>query len=78
MSTITNNDITRRIARLEKLGRDLAEEAAVFEENNDPLYHDERRNYVSAILDAVGGLAAARDLLAFVRSRLDQAEVPVG
>jgi hypothetical protein len=65
-------------ARLEKLGHDLAEEAAVFEEGNDPLDHDQRRNYVSAILDAVGGLAAARDVLAFVRGRLTQDEVPVG
>jgi hypothetical protein len=36
---------------------------------NDPLRHEERRSYVSAILDAVGGLGTARDVLAYVRQR---------
>jgi hypothetical protein len=53
ITNLTTADLSRRIARLEKLGRDLADEAAVFEDGNDPLRHEERRSYVSAILDAV-------------------------
>jgi hypothetical protein len=70
ITNLTAQDLTRRIARLEKLGRDLADEAAVFEDGNDPLRHEERRSYVSAILDAVGGLGTARDVLAYVRQRM--------
>jgi hypothetical protein len=70
--------LTSRIHRLEKLSRDLTEQAAVFEEGNDLLDGDERRNYVAAILEAVGDLAAARDLLASVRVRLAGLKIPVG
>jgi hypothetical protein len=77
--TMSRTDtLSARIHRLEKLSRDLTEQAAVFEEGNDLLDGDERRNYVASILEAVGDLAAARDLLASVRVRLAGLKIPVG
>ena len=74
ITNLTAPDLVRRIARLEQLGRDLAEEAAVFVDGDDPLRNEERRNYVAAILDAVGGLGTASDVLAYVRQRMDWGE----
>jgi hypothetical protein len=64
------NDITKRITRLEQLGRDLAAEADEWKLCDDPLTPEERRQYLSDVLDTVTGLATARDVLAWVKIRL--------
>jgi hypothetical protein len=66
------------ISRLEKLGRDLAEEADVFSDGDDSLTHEERQAYINDLLTASVGLATARNVLANVHQRLYREEVYTG
>jgi hypothetical protein len=78
MKQLNTNDIARRIARLEKLSRDLADEADVFSDGDDPLTREERQAYINDLLTASGGLATARSVLANVHQRLYREEVYTG
>jgi hypothetical protein len=64
------NDLKGRIARLEKLGRGLALEAALLKDGNDPLLYRERRLYLKGIQDARAGVETARATLAGACRRL--------
>jgi hypothetical protein len=65
-------DLTARIERLDRLSRGLAREVLRWKEGDDPLLYVERREYLSAIQDALAGVEAARVALVRVRQRLEQ------
>jgi hypothetical protein len=74
--TLNSNDIVARIDRLEKLGRDLANEASrcQLEEARGGIETEEFREYVNNLLTAVTGLALARGILVAVWRRLEREE----
>jgi hypothetical protein len=71
--TLIRNDIVARIARLERLGRDLANAAGrcQLEEARGGIDTVEFRQYVNTLLTAVTGLALARGILVAVWRRLE-------
>jgi hypothetical protein len=64
------HDLKGRIARLAKLARGLALEAARLKEGNDPLLYRERRLYLKGIQDALAGVETARAALAGAARRI--------
>ncbi len=65
------HDLKGRIARLEKLARGLALEAARLKEGDGPLLYRERRLYLKGIHDALAGAEAARAALAGAVRRME-------
>ncbi len=65
------HDLRGRIARLEKLARGLALEAARLKEGDDPLLYRERRLYLKGIQDALDGAETARAALAGAARRME-------
>lgn len=63
--------ITRRVIRLDALSRELALEITTWRAAQDPLLYLERKDLVSALQDALGGVESARVLLVKVGLRLD-------
>jgi hypothetical protein len=74
--TRNRNDIVARIDQLEKLGRDLANEAGrcQWEEARGGIDTEAFREYVNTLLTAVTGLALARGVLVAVWRRLERGE----
>ena len=58
------NDLKGRIARLEKLARGLALEAALLKDGDGPLLFRERRAYLKGIQDALAEAETAPAALA--------------
>jgi hypothetical protein len=73
---LNRNDIVTRIDRLEKLGRDLANEAGrcQLEEARGGINTEEFRNYVNELMTAVTGLALVRGILVAVWCGLERGE----
>lgn len=70
MHSMTVEDLTSRVRRLEQLSRGLSREVTIWKAGDDPLLYVERRAYLNAILDALAGVEAARVTLAKARERL--------
>jgi hypothetical protein len=70
---IRENDVYARLRRLEELGRGLAKEVSIWREGNDPLLYLERKAYINAIQDALGGIESARVALAKALQRIQPA-----
>jgi hypothetical protein len=69
---VDNNDIRRRVERLDQLSRGLAKEIVFVKAANDPLLYLERKPYLHALHDALAGVEGARVALARARQRLEQ------
>jgi hypothetical protein len=67
---ITTMGIEARHERLAELARGLAKELVIIKEGNDPLLYLERREYVSAMGDALAGVETARVALAKALHRI--------
>jgi hypothetical protein len=65
------HDLKGRIARLEKLARGLALEAALLKDGDGPLLYRERRAYLKGIQDALAGAEAARVVLEGAVKRME-------
>ncbi len=65
------HDLKGRIARLEKLARGLALEAARLKDGDGPLLYRERRLYLQGIQDALAGAETARAALAGAVRRME-------
>ena len=65
-----NNDIKKRVERLDELSRALAKEIVLVKGANDPLLYLERKAYLHALHDALAGVEGARVALARARQRL--------
>jgi hypothetical protein len=66
---MTLADLAARVRRLDELTRGLAKELALWKDGNDPLLYLERQAYLKAIQEALGGIEAARVVLAKARQR---------
>jgi hypothetical protein len=64
--------IAARVVRLDELIRGLAREVVTWKECNDPLLYLERKMYLKALQDGLGGLEEARVVLAGARQRLER------
>lgn len=69
---MTLDDLSARVRRLDELARGLAREVALWQKGDDPLLFRERRAYLSAIQDALGGVEKARAILAQARQRVKE------
>jgi hypothetical protein len=65
-------DLKGRIARLGRLERGFAREIGLQREAEDQLLFRERKQYLTAIQDALAGAEAARVVLAGVVKRLER------
>jgi hypothetical protein len=68
-------DIKARVRRLEDLAVGLARERMLWEEAADPLLYLERKAYLQAIREAIGGVEVARVVLVKACQRIE-AEAP--
>jgi hypothetical protein len=68
---VDRQDIKARVRRLEDLAVGLARERVGWEEAADPLLYLERRAYLQAIREAIGGVEAARVVLVKACQRID-------
>jgi hypothetical protein len=68
---LTVTDLKARVRRLEELSRGLAWEGALQRGVQDVLLYRERKEYLAALRDALGGVEAARVVLAKAVRRLD-------
>jgi hypothetical protein len=66
------SDLRARIRRLDELTRGLMKEVVHVEDAQDPLLYLERRAYLAALREAVGGLETARVTLARALQRLQE------
>jgi hypothetical protein len=69
---LTVVDLKARIARLGQLERGFAREVALQREAEDQLLFRERKQYLTAIQDALAGAEAARVVLAAVVKRVER------
>ena len=69
---MTIEDIRRRIARLAELSIGLNRERVAWEEAQDPLLYLERKAYLQAVRQAIGGVEAARVVLVRAFQRLQR------
>jgi hypothetical protein len=69
---MTLRDLTARVRRLDELSRGLGKEVVLWKECNDPLLYLERRAYLGAIQDALGGVEEARIVRAKARRRVER------
>jgi hypothetical protein len=67
---LTMADLKARVARLEDLSRGLAKEGVLQRGVQDVLLYRERKEYLAALRDAMGGVEAARVVLARAVRRL--------
>jgi hypothetical protein len=67
--------IRARYTRLDRLSRGLAKEVVLIKDGDDPMLYVERRDYLSALQDALAGVESARVVLAKALHRLDAQEV---
>jgi hypothetical protein len=63
--------IRAKHARLDQLSRGLAKETVVIKDAEDPLLYVERRDYLTALEDALAGVESARVVLAKALHRLE-------
>jgi hypothetical protein len=69
---LTLVDLKARIERLGQLERGFAREVALQREAEDQLRFGERKQYLTAIQDALAGAEAARVVLAAVVKRVER------
>jgi hypothetical protein len=69
---LTVVDLKARIERLERLERGFAQEIGLQREAEDQLLFRERKQYLTAIQDALAGAEAARVVLAGVVKRMER------
>jgi hypothetical protein len=63
--------IRARHTRLDQISRGLAKEVVVIKDGEDPLLYVERRDYLSALQEALAGVESARVVLARALHRLE-------
>jgi hypothetical protein len=68
---MTIEDIRARVGRQEKLFCGLSRERVMWEEAQDPLLYLERKAYLQAIREAIGGVEGARVALVKACQRID-------
>jgi hypothetical protein len=65
-------DIGARVRRLDRLSRGIALEISTVTKADDPLLYLEHQAYRAGLREMLGGVEAARVMLAQVRQRLDR------
>jgi hypothetical protein len=68
---MTIEDLRARVGRLEKLFCGLSRERVLWEEAQDPLLYLERKAYLQALREAIGGIEGARVVLVKVCQRIE-------
>jgi hypothetical protein len=68
---MTMKEIRARVDRLDKLSGGLSRERVLWEEAQDPLLYLERKAYLQAVRQAIGGVEAARIVLVKACQRIE-------